>query len=234
MGSSRFGGCPDLPLSVRWPRDRHKHPLSFLLQVNLGALPALDPLPKAGLLSFFYDTLNTPDAAQGFAARSATAIYLPPGAGGPLFQRQALTDEDGPNTDTFDPVPLKPTLVPSFPDDLRLIPDPTLQGEYLSAIVNPERSIFKLLGHPNTIQNPMPIECAMIARGLDPTHRDLPRTMAARLLEEAEDWILLLQVDSSRDLELSWGDCGRLYYWIRRDHLRRRRFDKTILCLQSH
>ncbi len=54
LGQTRFGGEPDLPKGVTWPRVDGEL-LSFLLQVNLAHLPEVTnvPFPKTGLLSFF-------------------------------------------------------------------------------------------------------------------------------------------------------------------------------------
>ena len=57
LGSSRLGGCPDLPQGRRWPR-LDGRPLMFLAQLNLGDLADLATvpgLPTEGLLSVFVD-----------------------------------------------------------------------------------------------------------------------------------------------------------------------------------
>ncbi len=53
--------------------------------------------------------------------------------------------------------------------------------------------------------------------------------------EGAKDWILLLQVDTDDDSDgpgWMWGDCGRIYFWIRRQDLAARRFDRAWTVLQ--
>ena len=51
-----------------------------------------------------------------------------------------------------------------------------------------------------------------------------------------QDWVLLLQLGTIEDEEsnncLMWGDGGYLYFWIRRDDLAARRFDRTVMVLQ--
>jgi hypothetical protein len=52
-GESRIGGIPDLPDSLPWPTDpRLGRNLTFLLQIDLAALPAFpgNPLPGEGML----------------------------------------------------------------------------------------------------------------------------------------------------------------------------------------
>jgi hypothetical protein len=56
-GSSRLGGCPDLPGDVEWPGGV-KGPLAFFAQVDLTAAAGLvpdSPLPEKGVLQFFWD-----------------------------------------------------------------------------------------------------------------------------------------------------------------------------------
>jgi uncharacterized protein YwqG len=50
----------------------------------------------------------------------------------------------------------------------------------------------------------------------------------------AQDWILLLQVDSDDDAQMMWGDAGMLYFWIRRQDLAQAAFGKAWCILQCH
>jgi uncharacterized protein YwqG len=57
VGTSRFGGTPDLPAGMKWPT-RGKTPLTFLAQLRLDELRPFDPdhvFPERGLLSIFLD-----------------------------------------------------------------------------------------------------------------------------------------------------------------------------------
>ena len=53
--------------------------------------------------------------------------------------------------------------------------------------------------------------------------------------DKASEWILLFQVDiiSNSEFELMIGDSGRLYYYIRKDDLKNKRFDKCWFMTQS-
>ena len=48
----------------------------------------------------------------------------------------------------------------------------------------------------------------------------------------AADWELFMQVDSNDDLGMMWGDCGKLYLWIRAQDLAARNFGASWLILQ--
>lgn len=53
-----------------------------------------------------------------------------------------------------------------------------------------------------------------------------------RLAEETNHWLLLAQIDSEEQAGMMWGDCGALYWLIRRDDLIARRFDRTVFTMQ--
>jgi uncharacterized protein YwqG len=42
-----------------------------------------------------------------------------------------------------------------------------------------------------------------------------------------QDWQSLFLVDSERSADIVWGDMGRLYYLIRKDHLQKRAFENV-------
>lgn len=55
IGEHRFGGAPDLPPSMAWPRDAGGGAFVFLLQINLSRVPAVEenPLPSGGMMWVF-------------------------------------------------------------------------------------------------------------------------------------------------------------------------------------
>ena len=89
----------------------------------------------------------------------------------------------------------------------------------------------QLLGHPMEVQGDMAEECQLVTHGMYCGGTDVdPR--AEELKPGAKDWRLLLQVDTDDDAEMMWGDCGRLYYWIRQQDLQARDFDRSWMVLQ--
>ena len=50
----------------------------------------------------------------------------------------------------------------------------------------------------------------------------------------ADDWGLLLQLDSDETAGFMWGDVGMLYYWIRKQDLAKNRFDRVWMAQQCH
>jgi uncharacterized protein YwqG len=47
-----------------------------------------------------------------------------------------------------------------------------------------------------------------------------------------DSWRLLLQVDSDDDAGMMWVDSGLLYFWIRKDDLAARRFERVWCVMQ--
>lgn len=88
-------------------------------------------------------------------------------------------------------------------------------------------------GYPDQIQNDMALDCALITGRMplaDGAAREDPRLPAVR--QEAREWRLLLQVPGAPPTGMSWGDCGCLYYWIREEDLRARRFGRAWIITQ--
>ena len=92
----------------------------------------------------------------------------------------------------------------------------------------------QLFGHPNPIQdNEMDLQAQLASNGLylgDSTGYNDPRTK--ELQKGRHDWIMLLQVDSDDEATMMWGDVGMLYFWIKKDDLKNKKFDNTWMILQ--
>lgn len=96
-----------------------------------------------------------------------------------------------------------------------------------------KRANHHLLGHSDNVQGDMQLEAQLVTNGLycgnstgykDPRRKTLEAT--------ADDWTLLLQLDSDDKGEFMWGDAGMLYFWIRKQDLAENRFDRIWMTLQ--
>ncbi len=104
---------------------------------------------------------------------------------------------------------------------------------YLNANEDDTDKKSRVLGYPDPIQGEMSLECQLASNGLycgDASGYQDPRRAA--LEAGARDWRLLLQVDSEDDAGMMWGDVGRLYYWIRRQDLKKAEFGNTWVILE--
>ena len=95
----------------------------------------------------------------------------------------------------------------------------------------------QLLRWPDVIQNSMFGECDLVSQGyyLGDGWLNIPKEVRQRAEETARDrWMLLFQLDTVEqgDFELMFGDCGHIYFYIPKEDLAARRFDRIWLILQ--
>ena len=106
----------------------------------------------------------------------------------------------------------------------------------ISDVVYGATPYHQMGGYPHPVQGDgMELECQLASAGLylgDPSGYEDVRAKA--LESGAGDWRLLLQMDSDDNLGVMWGDAGIIYFWIREDDARARRFDQAWLVLQCH
>ena len=219
-GASKLGGAPDVGPGFSWPSYKGR-PLSFVAQVDLAAaarFPFASVLPARGTLAFFYDPAQE---TWGFdpGDRGSWLVHHEP-----------------------DPAVLAPARAPASLSGDAVYPEVALQLAEIETVPpdaqeddDEEASVrHQLLGHPSPIQgSEMELECQLASHGLyvgDPSGFADPRAKA--LGAGASEWRLLLQVDSDDAASMMWGDCGRLYFWITEDALRRRAFEECWMILQ--
>ena len=236
---SRIGGLPDLPDSILWPKHNGKS-LSFIAQLNLAEVPVgagPDSLPTSGFLYFFYDAEQSTWGFDPKDKGSWAVLYCedPP-------DKISGIDypEDIPEHARYKNVLVELQAGTSIPDPSGMLTDFSLSDKqkYQISDIYGQFSegrgpYHQLLGHPAPIQGDMELECQLVSYGLycgDSTGYNDPR--AKELEAGASEWQLLLQVDTDEEAGMMWGDCGRLYFWIRADDLRRRNFDGVWMILQ--
>lgn len=242
-GFSKLGGLPNLPAGMEWPSWEWQ-PLAFIAQLDLAEVAAphgLTDMPQSGRLYFFYDQKQSalgfsPKHAGGWRvlyseeAPSPTPVPAPPG-----LEQDTL----------FEQKFLQAVPMPSFPHldragiDISALPDAeyeevcdTAQGLKTSMFGNEPQ--HQLGGYPNPVQNDdMEMECQLASNGFDCGGKtNYPERELEPFKAGAEDWKLLLQVDSDDDTDMMWGDTGMLYFWIRKQDLQARDFSKVWLNLQ--
>lgn len=250
-GCTKFGGKPLVPRGFEWPyyegadymfEEVKRRPLSFFAQFDLSQISEFDTeglLPPTGMLSFFYDYETQ---RWGFDPKDKGCVKVF------LFDEGDLTEaefpDDLPENGRFPELGIAARSEISYQsyEDFLVQRDPRrLQWEeYESALkilgVQEPGSSSKLLGWANVIQGNMTRECELVSRGYNlgsgwddvkPQDRQEAEQWANR------DWVLLFQLDSVLNgFELTLGDSGRLYFYIRREDLEARDFDNVWLILQ--
>lgn len=173
LGASKLLGNPDVPDHFEWPSiidEDDIYDLTFMGQLNLRDLSALcpgNPLPKSGMLYFFYDL-----DAMAFSPFDETAARVIFTASNDGLEELCLQDEDG--NDLSDP-PIKLNISSS----------------------RDKGCGHKLFGLPDGY-----------------TSEKYPRPI--------EDWVMLLQLESSEDIEFE--DGGSLCFFIHPEKLEKADF----------
>lgn len=252
LGESKFGGVPDLPPEIEWP-ERNGQRLDLIAQLNLSEITSLKPpayqlslldvgsdlsafdaLPQAGILYFFYDVT---EQRGGYKPedRGGWKVIHYDGDSSRLKRCEAASalPEDGPlpacRLEFAKEVTL-PDLEEALMDRLWLSDaEEDAYWEVIKGVETSTQICHRLLGYPQIIQNAMEGQCAVLSHGLADNNAN------RRIYEPEEvEWHLLLQVDSDDNAEMSWGDVGRLYFWIRKAHFRAHDFEGVWLVLQCH
>lgn len=253
VGASKFGGRPDVPADFIWPvfetdtreDDQVKErPLAFLAQFDCAQLAPLDPeglLPKEGVLSFFYELESQRWGYDPKDAGCARVFWFE----GPLAPAEFLAElEEDFRLPEMAAQLSGATDAPDFQDACPALEYPWTANDYrifdqarreLGMDYPANRS--QLLGWPDIIQNNMTLQCELISRGyyLGGSWEKIPlEERSALRTPSVRDWQLLFQLDTveNGDFELMFGDCGRIYFYIRREDLAQRRFDRVWLIQQ--
>jgi uncharacterized protein YwqG len=243
LGASRFGGAPDVPSGFAWP-ERDGSPLAFLAQIDLSELQA-PALPASGWLLFFYDAAGQPWGFDPKDAGGARVVHVD-AARGALARRPHPEVEDGGGPFACCALRFEPAVDLADPgDDLLEKARIPIAGAHLDAyaevaaalsrIENPDARYHHLLGNPQLVQGDMRSECQLVTRGIyvgKPEAFQGDRTQELLRAAPAE-WRLLLQLDTDEDGPgWTWGDAGRIYFWIRRADLDAGAFERAWLVLQ--
>ncbi len=246
VGSSRFGGLPDLPRGSTWPAVDGIR-LAFAGQIDLGDIAGFEGaevVPTTGLLSFFFDAALTgygegeaPDRSRVlYTDVPATALVRvdPPAdvpAGFEVFPRASAGFEQSwtlPELEEIDgeEFPTFPAIVPivqtakdrkSYRTLRRKVRGPTIGS--------------KLFGHADAVQGGEIVFDAIRRqdRGERFRYEDYEWTNLDALVAEMRDLCLLFQSAAG----VSWGGIGVVYFWIRRRDLAERRFDRVFAMLST-
>ncbi len=243
-GDSRsyFGGMPRLPPGSPWPTSRGV-PLAFLARVDLSDLHAVQPLdwlPPDGALLFFYDCESQPWGFDPEDRGKWSVIHIADGI-------------DSPARVSAGRAILPATVLPRVGIDFQRIEShPSVERDEICALQlsDEESDLYidiadesfqgqpqhQIGGYPREVQGDnMEMECQLVSRGIycgTPEGYADPR--ATELAKGAHDWRLLLQFDSDDELQVMWGDAGKIYFWVREQDARAGSFTSTWVVLQCY
>lgn len=226
-------------------------PLSFVAQIDfaeLQAVHALEGFPPTGRLLLFCDPLDWPWGEREDQTRMRAIFTELPAER--LERRRSPPEFDTPVARelmprgyVFKPRALRPTawLLPPPWRSRELLPLQAeapgawaYEGGVFSAYHQFWRDLFRRQPHtfgPTgeaihqvggtafSIQEPVEAECTKFA---------------GDAAEVADNWQLILQIDSDIEVGMEWGDVGRLYLCARKFDLAARRFDQCWMVMQCY
>jgi len=255
IGQTKIGGKPDLPKDTAWVRETNvvettekrrlifsgkkqetvTKSLSFIAQINLAEVAPFDRdklLPNSGMLYFFY---SAEQEAWGFDYEDNNKFKVIYWDGNLAELERRDFPNDLPRFSRFKPCSVEIKTEVSLPSYGHEIYDNFTEDaeDFFWEEVWNDGNINKLLGYSDNIQNEMELECELVTNGLycgDASGYNDPK--AKQLEPNAKNWQLLLQIDSNEENGMMWGDLGRLYFWIKRDDLLNRKFDRSWFSLQ--
>lgn len=242
IGTTKFGGLPDLPPGVSWPKeDGVGDHLPFLAQFKLPDVAAFGPsrsLPRDGFLYFF---------SNGYSDSPAETNVIHYAGPPESLKRHTLPESlvQPPRTSWWQkiftrrrpPSPFLSCRVTPFIEATcpfwdsfyldRLAMDPmsptdAYSEEFIDGYIElhgGEGNIHRLLGYADGIQNNY-FEMMCIDEKIE-------ENATQEQLDMLLEWKLLLQVDSDRAMGTMWGDLGRVYFFIREQDLSAGDFSKV-------
>lgn len=246
-----FGGAPCTPKDFEWPYfetdsfdDKSKEvkprPLAFLAQFDCRDFSENDEdnlLPHTGVLAFFY-SIESYRWGYDPADEGCARVYW-------FENTEELKPVSFPNdlTDSyrFPKLQINLSAQDSYPD-YETLPqnyDSEEYEEFFEKIhCEEDENISKLLGWADTIQAEMESECELVTNNYNVSdYSSIPESDVEKASRVApKKWQLLFQLGTVRDddFELTFGDEGRIYFWIRKEDLAARRFDRIWLILQCY
>ena len=233
IGQSKIGGRPDVPENFEWPTDSKGKHLVFLAQFNFEEISNEEiDLPQQGMLYFFY---SEDQEFWGYSKEGSDAYRT-------IFVSTALNLKRAETPKTIKRITdgcfksckisfLNAYGLPNWEHDfVRSHIENGRESDSYFYITVGEEYQTKLFGHSNNIQGVMEFECEMIDQGY--TWDNLNEATTKSIKAKQYNWNLLFQLDSEEAAEMMWGDVGRLYFWIKKEDLESRRFDKTWMILQ--
>lgn len=244
LGGSRFGGLPDVPAGFEWPRIEGR-PARFLLQLRCSDLAEHAKqtlLPRDGMLWFFLGgtwhdyrpcvvhrrelgALRTlPMPMEDRTTRISPACGV---RGELVLTLPDVWTKEYESLGIRDEVDLEATL--SERDRFSSWEEAWEAQQGLDERIASGRW-HQIGGHAAPVQRDVRPEFFLAERGGRWTRNHALWREAER---EIDSWRLLLQVDSDDDLDLRWGDCGRLFFGMRADDLRAERFERAAVTWQT-
>lgn len=229
LGDSKFGGMPDLPENIEWPKSENE-PMSFLAQINLEQISKFDinkSLPSSGILYFFIANPSEYSLDHKVIYTVDSEIKERP------FPKELIEDC------RFNDLKMSFETIYTFPSSETLEVESLTEND-LSSYYDIDEDFFtyennQILGHTYPMQNDVKIEWACQYIGIEHTSESL--IMNNEKIESfRNEFINLFQFSTENSIpEFSenFYICSMGYFGITKNDLEKRNFDTTILVFQN-
>ncbi|MEZ4883365.1 MAG: DUF1963 domain-containing protein [Chitinophagales bacterium] len=225
--NSKFGGFPYFPANQNFPTSKEGKPLRLLAQLNFAEMPNLSPYPTEGLLQFYVtgeDNLHGLNLRQPSKQEDWRVLFFDTLD----FEARNDFDELYESDWKYSPLMVSPLSLefelkqdyPSYPSlEYHQLIQPLFQkvvkGDFADLLedlyLDKEFGIgHKVGGFPYFTQNEV--------------RENQP---------EFSDYQLLFQLDSDAD-KIMWGDVGVANFFIRKEDLVKRDFDRVLYNWDCH
>ncbi len=241
IGNSRFGGMPDLPLSLVYPTFKYEktnYKYEFIAQVNCQEIAHLqDYMPRTGMLYFFLSSLHFFGFEDKFklvqvlyfAGEKETLI-----SGKNLqFSNEDYYEMTGDGCYAGLKVTEKEMVTfpyfYSFQSNLHILKG---RSEELEKALNANNKLRNNIENKFNDQVEMLNKADFEINGYVFTQHESPELQAALSKKgEPQDWITLLKVTSQGDFQ--WGDAGDLAFVIHKSDLLKKNFSNVFCTMES-
>lgn len=229
---SKFLGQPYLPKGYRYPQDADGKPLHFLAQINFSEVPRLLPFPEKGILQFyvaknesfgleFPEPSNEPYNPNKLLQFQTTAknfrvLYFP----------DIIQDVDALQTGTdheyeFSPIATESSLRFAIEKEYVPISDHAFEKLLGDEIFNRDGVFSDELWDAYTES----IDSSGCKIG---GYAFFVQGDIREIVPEDEEWLLLLQLDYTEEVDIMWGDSGAGNFFIEKNALENVDFSKVL------
>lgn len=238
IGNHRFGGMPDLPENIDYPRfgdnwreDKQDCVYEFIGQINCSQIAYLQEyLPRTGTLFFFLETIHN---IYGGHNNPGKVIYVSDNENLASGKRFQFTEDDysemvGEGYQGYKAEAIKMNSVPSMYASYANKHLFLGEAEKLKDNERLQEDLGDLFEYP--INENTPYEYAVNAYGFT-QHENAELQASLKKKGNPQDWITLLTVTSAGDMQ--WGDAGDLFFVIHKSDLAKCDFSNVFVTMES-
>ncbi len=242
VGNTRFGGNPDLPKSIEYPRfgknwreGKEDYVYEFLAQINCAEVNHLqDYLPRKGMLYFFlstiHDVYDESDAVKVIYYNGEDQLIS-----GQHFNFEEEDYDEVFQSPAYSPVKAAPFAMHSFPYFYSYRSNPQWftykNGPELKKALENQKSYNEINGVIEKINEDNSVDAAI--NNYMFTQNEGPEIQAAQVKRgNPNDWVVLLML-SSQISDFQWGDAGDLAIMIHKNDLLKQDFGNVYVTMES-